>query len=147
MQLKLYQTKSSNNVLNKKLESEKSFTIDIKNSGNLREPTIRLDVSGINILNYNYAYIQEFNRFYFIDKDSIDFISGTICDIKLRCDVLMTYKNEILNSNAIISRQQFKNQKYVIDNKKQQYAFKNIVTKTFPNTIKDSDFSYVLITA
>lgn len=147
MTLKLYKTKASRNVLTKKLTNEHAITFNIKDSTDLREPVLRLDVTGLNILNYNYAYIEEFNRYYFIDKNNITFISGHIVDIKLETDVLMTHRDGILNTIALIIRQEKKVQKYIIDRNKPQYAYKNIVTKTFPNEITNSDFSYVLITA
>lgn len=54
------------------------------------------------IKNYNYLYIHELNRYYFIEN-----VSVTITDLyklQLHCDVLETYKNDILNSFALINQ-------------------------------------------
>jgi len=44
----------------------------------------------------NYAYIEEFNRYYFIRDISQD--SSGIITVQFYVDVLMSYKDEILNS-------------------------------------------------
>ena len=50
---------------------------------------------------YNYAYIQDFARYYFIEDIRYDLGVWTLW---LRCDVLATYQNDILNSRQYILR-------------------------------------------
>lgn len=54
------------------------------------------------ILTANYAYIAEFNRYYFIND--IVSVRESIWRIELICDVLMSYKNEIDNLYCWVSR-------------------------------------------
>lgn len=51
---------------------------------------------------YNYCYIQELNRYYFVEK--ITHNNGGIRVYNLRCDVLTTYATEIKNATAIIRK-------------------------------------------
>lgn len=49
---------------------------------------------------YNYCFIRELNRFYFIDDVIIE--NNGIRNYKLSIDVLMTYKTEIMNNKTHI---------------------------------------------
>ena len=49
---------------------------------------------------YNYCFIRELNRFYFIDDVAIE--NNGIKDYRLSIDVLMTYKTEIMGNKAHI---------------------------------------------
>ena len=62
------------------------------------------------VLSANYVYIPEFNRYYFIN----DIIS--IRQITLSVDVLMSYKDQILETNAFVARNQNEFNKDIIDN-------------------------------
>lgn len=61
------------------------------------------------IKNYNYLYIHELNRYYFIENVSVT-ITG-LYKLQLHCDLLETYKNDILDSFALIN-QSGNNNKY-----------------------------------
>lgn len=49
---------------------------------------------------YNYCYIQDLGRYYFID--SVERMNGTIYKIRLSVDVLKSFSSQIENINAII---------------------------------------------
>lgn len=49
---------------------------------------------------YNYCYIQDLGRYYFID--SVERMNGTIYKIRLLVDVLKSFSSQIENINAII---------------------------------------------
>lgn len=61
------------------------------------------------VKNYNYLYIHELNRYYFIENVSVT-ITG-LYKLQLHCDLLETYKNDILDSFALIN-QSGNNNKY-----------------------------------
>ena len=46
----------------------------------------------------NYAEIPAFGRFYFVD--SVTVLAADKTELRLRCDVLKTYENDILNTTA-----------------------------------------------
>ena len=100
MLIYLYTNKDSNNVINKKLENEIEKDITLKDRVNIMNPIIRLkDPTPIES---NYCYIPNFNRYYFIEE--VIFVNREIQEIYLSCDVLETYKDDILNSESIISK-------------------------------------------
>lgn len=79
-------------------------------NGTLREessiinPSITFNINNFDLQNYNYAYIKEFNRYYFI-KD-ITYIRNSIGRIDFNVDVLYTYWNKA-TINGMVERNQY----------------------------------------
>ena len=57
------------------------------------------------IVTCNYVYIPDFNRHYFVNDITI--VRNNLYRLSLHVDVLMSYKNEISNVNALVSRNEF----------------------------------------
>lgn len=111
--LKLYKVADDPAVVKKTLTSEVIFSnVMMKEDCDIINPTVRLS-GAWNLMGYNYAYIEELNRYYFISNISLD--RGDIITMSLSLDVLYTYKDEILNSNQLIMRQEFEQAKYISD--------------------------------
>lgn len=66
---------------------------------NLLNPLFKLNYSGVN---FNYIYISDLNRYYFVLNHRIS--NGMINAVETRVDVLMSAKTAVLNSNATIIR-------------------------------------------
>ena len=97
MQLYLYKTRDSNRVLNKTLTNESLLNINLKRDTDIVRPTIQLmKVAGMDFKQFNYAHIPELNRFYFINH--IESVNNSVDKLYLECDVLETYKADILAS-------------------------------------------------
>lgn len=116
MLIKMYDTKCDNNVINKVLENEREFDIKLKDKTDIIAPVIILRSESL-ILS-NYAYIPEFNRYYFVSK--IELFPNGIYNISLRCDVLESFKTEILNSTGFINQQTKNVNKYFNANYKSE---------------------------
>ena len=101
--ISLFKTASENNRVVKVLTDEKQLSGELRNQTSVLNPTIRIESSD-NISGYNYCYISEFGRYYYIT----DIVSvRTNCwVISLRCDVLMSYKDEIQSINVILNNTQ-----------------------------------------
>ena len=103
MKLFLYNVIDGDNVINKTLPVPVEIEIRLSNDVDVINPTIRLrNVKGVNYDNFNYAFIDILGRYYFIDK--LGRVSASDNILYLSCDVLETYKTEILNSNARFTR-------------------------------------------
>lgn len=105
MELKLYYTRNANNTINKVLENEQSFQIHFKDVADIINPTIKLKHKGK--LKVNYAYIPDFNKYYFIR--SAEIYPTNIHTLQLEIDVLETYKKDILSSKATVGRSEYSN--------------------------------------
>lgn len=101
--ISLFKTASENNRVVKTLTDEKQLSGELRNQTSVLNPSIRIE-SADNISTYNYAYISEFGRYYYIT----DIVSvRTNCwTVSLRCDVLMSYKDEIQGLNVILNNTQ-----------------------------------------
>lgn len=99
MELILYRTLDNANVINKVLTDPVTVNITLKNDVNIINPEIVL--SG-DFRGYNYAHIPELNRFYFIE--SFEQINLRFGKLFMSCDVLETYKADILNCSGTIKR-------------------------------------------
>lgn len=97
MELILYKTNSDRNVINKELIDPKSLDIKLKRDELVESPNISCNrFEGIE--NYNYAYIPNFERYYFIVD--VEILNKRISRLRLHTDVLETYKTDILNSTV-----------------------------------------------
>lgn len=94
MTIKLYKCLDRKNKLNKALQNEKVITGSLKNKVSVINPTIILKrETNFNFSDYNYCYIEEFNRYYFIQNININNLS--LFEIELKEDVLMSFKSDI----------------------------------------------------
>ena len=78
------------------------FSCIIKSGSGILHPTITLDLGKTSDPSqYNYAYIPNFGRYYFIEEWYFD---RALWTASLKVDVLATYKTEIGNSNLYVMR-------------------------------------------
>lgn len=90
---------------------------------------------------YNYCFIRELNRFYFIDDVVIE--NNGIRNYKLSVDVLMSYKTEIMNNKTHIIESE-----NVINADNIEYSEKNnevVSTFNFPDNPFEDNKTDVLI--
>ena len=99
MKILLYKTKNANNDLNKTINDKVELVGALRDSSSIIAPNILIQSSPIG---YNYAYIPEFGRYYYIKNITAFRTKAYILDLK--CDVLMSFKEEILNMSGIVSR-------------------------------------------
>ena len=69
---------------------------------------------------YNYCYIQDLGRYYFID--SVERMNGTIYKIRLSVDVLKSFSTQIENINAIITKSENPDDNFVDCEKSENYT-------------------------
>ena len=101
MRIKLYKVYDRENKLNKTLNNEKVLTGSLKNKVSVYNPVIMLKSVDFNFSDYNYCYIEDFDRYYFIEDIEIDAL--TLFEIRLREDVLMSFNNDIKNMTVQIN--------------------------------------------
>lgn len=103
MEIKLYTTEDADNVINKTLVPISTVQIQLRDTQNITAPVVLLGkITGIDLKAVNYAYMDEFKRFYFVR--SINVGPNNIYALALECDVIETYKEDILASTAHITR-------------------------------------------
>lgn len=115
-------------------------------SGTMREETDIVDPE-INVFyngtltNVNYMYIAELHRYYFITK--IESIRTNVWRIYAHCDVLKTYAEGILGTEAVVARSESRYNLLLNDAMFKVYSNPRLQVAKFPN--KFTGESYVLI--
>lgn len=114
MQIILYTNFSDNRYLSKNITKIMELSCHVKDACSVESPRVVLtDVLGGKLSICNYAYIQDFTRYYYI-KDIVADTAGRI-ELQLQCDVLMTYAGQIRSINTVVDRQEFVYNKYIAD--------------------------------
>lgn len=143
MKLFLHKTLDSDNTINKVIGLGLELDIRLKADVNIINPTIILQsIINTDYQDFNYAYIPELKRYYFIK--TIDNINAKLWRLELSCDVLESYKSEILTSTARLKRN-LKNGDYFNANIDSSIV-KNISIHKSDVTLNDTDSSIILTT-
>lgn len=130
----LYKNASDARTVTKTLSGAASYEFIPRGSFTVTGGTARIE-SATNLSGYNYAYIEDFNRYYFIDGITSE--RANIWLFNLRCDVLMTYATQIKNLTGTIDRSETLRDGYLTDSQYIAKQYKQIVTKEFPNGMTD----------
>ena len=69
---------------------------------------------------YNYCYIQDLGRYYFIE--SVERMNGSIYKIRLTVDVLKSFSTQIENTQAIITKSENPDNDFVDCEKSENYT-------------------------
>lgn len=100
MNIVFYKTEDERNRIIKTLTETVRFEGVFTTSYNTINPT--LQIVSRETFDSNYCYIQETNRYYFIDK--INIRRDGFYELYLTLDVLMTYQDKILNLWGTVSQ-------------------------------------------
>ena len=108
---KTYNTNDSTNTINKLIDFVADIDVKFKEEVNIYNPSIILKYN--DLINFNYIYIDKFKRYYFIED--VEVFPNKIYKLSLKCDVLMSFKDDILNSYGNITSQTNYNDYYNFD--------------------------------
>ena len=128
--IQLMQNNSPVEKIGKSLTAGGSYTCLIKENTSIIDPVIILNTSD-SISGYNYMYIPDFGRYYFI-KDIIS-LNNNRWEIQAHVDVLESYKTDILANSAVLKRQQNMYNLYLDDSEYVVYNPERIQTLKFKN--------------
>lgn len=135
--IELYNVSDDNEKVTKTLGTAKRFeNCSIKEQTDVTNITLRIQ-SGDNLSAYNYAYVSEYG-YYFIDK--IETTPTGYWVLSCRRDVLMSFRDEILELKGTVTRSESLYNGYLTDPNYKALAYRQIVTKTFPTAIDQDTF-------
>ena len=138
----LYVSDSPVEKIGKSLSSGSDFSCELKDDTSILNPKIKI-YSTSNLSGFNYMYISEFGRYYYINDISSP--RNNEWDISAHVDVLETYKDAILANSAVVRRQQSRYNLYLDDPDFHAYNYERIQTIKFPNNLFDKTLHYVLV--
>lgn len=120
--LDLYRTPSDERMVNKTLNEKFSFDkINLKEDCSITHPVFILGkTSSTEAMGtvgwwkkFNYCYCSNLDRYYFIRN--IVFQKTGLVELQCDVDPLMSFKDDILNSTQLVTRQEYKQQRYIPD--------------------------------
>ena len=106
MNITFYKNSSEKEKIGKSLSSGLTLSGNLRDECSITSPSILVEATSL--VDYNYCYIPEFKRYYFISD--ITSVRNNLWRVSLKCDVLESFKSDILNSSCIVNKQQ--NQSY-----------------------------------
>ena len=144
MEITLYKTSEENNKIDKTLSEPYNMTGSLRNESSVIRPSILIEIE--NPTKYNYMYIPDFGRYYFIKE--MTSVRNNLWRLDCEVDVLKSYANEIKTLTVIIDKnkdylrtnQYLDDGSFIIENKN------TIEIKNFNSGFND-EASYVLVTA
>lgn len=142
LNIQLMNNSSPVEKIGKTLSAGSTYSCVLKDDTSVLDPVIILQTSD-NIFSYNYMYISDFGRYYYI-KD-IKSLNNNRWEVTAHVDVLETYKLQILNNDAVIKRQAKLFNLYLDDPEFKAYNTEIIKTVKFKGGADlDKNLRYVL---
>lgn len=144
MDIVLYKNSSPNNYLEKTLTDAVTIKGSFRTTSSIIDPEFIIEFA--NPSQYNYLYIADFKRFYYINN--IESVKNNLWKLKCHVDVLNTYRSQIVAHQAIIDKQSSTSNSdlyiddgdFVVKNKK------SVEIERFPNGLNE-DAKFILISA
>ena len=129
----LYNSSAEPNVVDKTphITSAGSLSGTFRGEVSVTNPSITFYFKGVPT--FNYVYIQKFSRYYYVT--AITNISNNLWRADLKCDVLMSFKNQILNLYCVIARQENVYNDNLIDSELLQENGETVTYVPIPNSI------------
>ena len=106
MNITFYKNYSEKEKIGKSLSSGLTLSGNLRDECSITSPSILVEATSL--VDYNYCYIPEFKRYYFISD--IVSVRNNLWRVSLKCDVLESFKSDILKLSCIVDKQQ--NQSY-----------------------------------
>ena len=144
MEITFYINNDEPEKVNKNLGAGQTFEGTLRNEVIIERPSILIETD-IDINDYNYFYIPEFNRYYF--RTGIEVVRNNLFRISGRTDVLMSFKEPMKNFRVILDHSEVTG----VTNYQSSPVWKSLVkTKTdiinFPSGLSENG-EFILITA
>ena len=141
--MSLYQVSDDINVMGKSIPAATStHTILLKEGCSVDRPVVTFSAMASAIAPLNYAYIDTFQRYYFIaERKSL--VNGVV-ELTLESDPLQSFMTAIKARNATITRNEKLRQGYLPDSGYNAMAYEGVQHIAFPHALEDS--SYILVT-
>lgn len=140
MNITLYQVSDENNRVAKSLHNGIDVSGYARGEVSITSPVIQIE-STANLSSYNYCYIAEFRRYFYIV--AMTHIRNGLYELTLKCDVLMSFANDFMGETGVILRQENEANLYLPDTKFPIEARKEQYFKQFESGF-DLGFTYYL---
>lgn len=138
LDMNLYHNNAERNRVDKTnfLESVSTLNGYLRDKTSITNPSIIIEMS--EFPTFNYVYLPKFNRYYYVTN--ILSIATNLWQIDMHVDVLMSYKDKILLQSAIIERNEYEWEPYLIDSSLPVSKEPNITVEEVPQSIINTTY-------
>ena len=136
MTINLYSISDDKHVVDKSLGTGIDVSGTARGAFNVTGGEITVE-SSANLSTYNYCYISETNRYYYINKITIE--RNNLYVLELSVDVLKTYSTGIKALRGTVDRQENLYNGYLSDSNYNAMCYTQIVAKEFPNEMSSDN--------
>lgn len=146
--INLYISSSDTRTVTKTTSSAITLTGTLRDESSVINPVVDIAYDYSSLVNYNYAYISTFNRYYFIRN--IVLVRTGLIRLELECDVLSTYWSQLKGLTGIVSRSSSNFDSTIVDKKLPlkygRYTYSRIYESPFNTSYNNVGFSlYVVV--
>lgn len=144
MNIQFYYNQSDERTINKQLTSSMSLEGTLRNESSVINPSVM--IASQDPIRANYCYIPIWQRYYFVVN--VTSIRNGLWLVELRVDVLMSFRNDILNYRIVIDKQtqDVNSDEYIDDNSLVANSIHFTRVLNFARGFNNSP-EYILITA
>lgn len=130
MEIYFYKTSSELKAINKECELIERKECSLINDTDRTNPSLTIDKS---LINSNIIFIPSFGRWY--NLASVERVNNNWVRANYHVDLLMSFKDELLEKSFLINRQESNLNPYLIDNMQSSGAEKEILIAKFEGGI------------
>lgn len=145
MEFTLMYTDSPNNMLEKNYTTLDGYSGTMRAAISALRPVIDVEIEDATttIMSANYAYIQTFDRFYFIRNKTA--LNNKLWRFELEMDVLQSFSTDIKNLEAVVERQTNNYDMYLPDPKIPVDCRKTVSYREFPTAQFGLPYLYMVV--
>ena len=146
MTIKTYRFLGDSRKIDKTIAAVKTYSnAEIVGDMSIHTPTISLQMDSFtDVINFNYIYIQELRRYYYVIDSTIR--EDGFVQLQCKVDVLKSFKADILASTQYVERQENKCSYQVPDDGYIIKSNRNMTIKNFGNPIIVPNDNFILTT-
>lgn len=142
MQVIIQKNLSEKNRVTKDIQNIAVLTGTLRNETDVINPIIQIQGNITQVINANYLTIVEFGREYFITD--IKSINAELYEISAHCDVLASFRSEILANSGIIKKNEILYNTYINDGFFTVEQGMETFIKPFQNSLDNDNFILVV---
>ena len=143
MNVTFYKNNSDKRVITKTLTGATTASgVSLYDSTSVTAPVLKMSGGASKIVSFNYVYIPDFERYYYITDFTVE--NGYIL-ISCKVDVLMSYASDIKNCTCITKRQEKQFNFYLNDEMFKTYQYQKQFIHNFTSPFTKAS-QFILVT-
>lgn len=146
MNITLYKMKKDRLIINKDIENNTTalpLTAYARGEFDIENPVITIDSDNASITQYNYVYIEEYNRYYFVTRRKC--VRTGVYEFSCEEDYLTSWKNTIYKWTVELERGQYDYNLYFKDEAFMALEGHNLNILEFPNALPNGKHNILIV--